>query len=246
MLNAGRPSGNVAKVSEVLVAWWRHCKKRYGRSGNGKLGNAQNWRPLIRELRQRHGSELAREFGPLKLRRFLDNLPEHWTRQGTNQALARVKQIFKLAASQELIPIATHQALTTVAALRPGDTDRAEARKLPPVSDELVERTLPHLPEKIQAMVQLQRLAGMRPGELVRLRPLDVDTSGDVWLINFDEHKTRHHGKERLVYLGPRAQAVLAPWLLKAGGPDRYAFPSRGRRCYTSDSYRRAIQRVCE
>jgi integrase len=44
-----------------------------------------------------------------------------------------------------------------------------------------------------------------------------IDRTGDVWVARIDRHKTVHRGLTREVLIGPRAQAVLAPWLL----PDR-------------------------
>src|SRR5512135_941927 len=62
-------------------------------------------------------------------------------------------------------------------------------------------------------MVELQRLTGMRPGEVCRMRACDLDTAGRVWVYTPERHKTEHHGRERPIYLSPRAQEVLRPWL---------------------------------
>jgi integrase len=62
-------------------------------------------------------------------------------------------------------------------------------------------------------MIDLQSLSGMRPGEVVSMRACDLDTSGATWVYVPSEHKTEHHGKARLIFLGPRAQEVLRPWL---------------------------------
>ena len=62
-------------------------------------------------------------------------------------------------------------------------------------------------------MVELQRLTGMRPGEVTAMRAGDVDASGDVWVYRPAGHKTAHRGRERSIFLGPLAQAVLRPWL---------------------------------
>jgi len=45
------------------------------------------------------------------------------------------------------------------------------------------------------------------------MRTIDVDTSARVWIYTPESHKTEHHGRERRVYLGPKAQEVLRPWL---------------------------------
>src|SRR5690606_25462094 len=57
----------------------------------------------------------------------------------------------------------------------------------------------------------------------------------DVWLYIPAEHKTEHHGKARTILIGPRAQAVLRPYLLRP--PEQYCFvPSE------SESKRRAAR----
>jgi integrase len=62
-------------------------------------------------------------------------------------------------------------------------------------------------------MIRLQRLTGARPGEVCALRGCDLDTTGEVWLYRPAMHKTAHRGKERVIALGPQAQAVVKPFL---------------------------------
>jgi len=53
----------------------------------------------------------------------------------------------------------------------------------------------------------------MRPGEVVQMRMEDIDLSGEIWIYRPSSHKTEHHGRERLGPVGPKAQAVLQPFL---------------------------------
>jgi integrase len=62
-------------------------------------------------------------------------------------------------------------------------------------------------------MVELQRLTGMRPGEACTVRACDIDMTGDVWLYRPALHKLSYREKERVIALGPRAQAVIKPVL---------------------------------
>jgi hypothetical protein len=62
-------------------------------------------------------------------------------------------------------------------------------------------------------MIQVQRLTGMRPDDLVCMRPCDIDRSGDVWIYERRDHKNRWRGHRRLIPLGPKAQAVLIPFM---------------------------------
>jgi integrase len=75
--------------------------------------------------------------------------------------------------------------------------------------------TLEHLPPIVADMVRLQRLTGCRPEEVCLIRPCDVDTSGAVWAYRPESHKTEHHGRERVIFIGPRGQDVLRPYLLR-------------------------------
>ncbi len=45
------------------------------------------------------------------------------------------------------------------------------------------------------------------------MRGCDLDTSGRVWTYVPETHKTAHHGHDRVIYLGPRAQAIIKPFL---------------------------------
>jgi integrase len=67
--------------------------------------------------------------------------------------------------------------------------------------------------EVVAAMVDMQLLTGMRPGEVCIMRGCDLDVSGRIWTYRPFTHKTAHHGKQREVFIGPRAQQVLKPWL---------------------------------
>jgi integrase len=62
--------------------------------------------------------------------------------------------------------------------------------------------------------------AGMRPGEVVIMRGIDLDMSGKVWLYHpgsgQDEagtHKMAYRGHRRVVPIGPKGQEILRAWL---------------------------------
>ena len=97
--------------------------------------------------------------------------------------------------------------------LRRGRADVRESEPVKPVPDAFVDAIQPYVSRQVWAMVQLQRLSGMRPGEVCMMRTIDMDTSGRVWVYTPESHKTEHHGRERRIYFGPAAQAILRPWL---------------------------------
>src|SRR5262249_52262271 len=126
---------------------------------------------------------------------------------------------------EELIDESVYRALATVPGLQQGRTAAIEYEPVGPVAGGDVEATLKHLPKVVKAMVQFQRLTGARPSEVCILRPQDLDRTGTVWTYSPATHKTEHHGRQRRIFVGPRAQAVLLPWLLRPA--DAYCFSPR-------------------
>jgi integrase len=62
-------------------------------------------------------------------------------------------------------------------------------------------------------MIELQQLTGMRSGEVTAMRPVDLYTTGKNWIFAPRRHKTAHYGHARTIYLGPKARAVVEPFL---------------------------------
>jgi integrase len=158
----------------------------------------------------------AADFGPLKLKAIRQTLIDAGhSRVYINKLVPIIPRMFKWAAAEEIIPGSVYHALRTVEGLRKGRTDAHETKPVLPVADEVVNATLPHLRAVVSDMVRFQRLTGCRPGEVCQLRPCDVERSGDVWQYRPESHKTEHHGRERIIYIGPQAQQVLLPYLLR-------------------------------
>ena len=78
---------------------------------------------------------------------------------------------------------------------------------------EYVDAVKPYVSRQVWFVAQLQLLTGARGGELLKMRPCDLDTTGELWVYTLAAHKTRHFGHERLILLGPRAQIIVRPFL---------------------------------
>jgi integrase len=226
-LAAGRPSytivdGGMRTLVEVIAAYLPYMQRRYMKNGI-PTSEQERVRASLKPVTKLYGRKPAVEFGPLALKAVRIGMVEAGLARGTiNQNINRIKRLFKWAASEELIPVTAYQALVTVTGLRKGESTAKETAPIQPVPDADVEATLPHLPPTIADMVRLQRLTGMRPGEIVRLRPCDVDRTGDVWHYQPMNHKTEHHERERVICIGPKAQQVISKYLLRAA--DTYCF----------------------
>jgi integrase len=211
VMTPAKNTGPDITVNEVLLAFWRHARQHYRRPDGTTTSELWQFRVLCRTVRELYGHTPAREFGPLALAAVRQRMVNGGlSRRATNKRISRVKTLFKWAAAHELIPVATYQSLATLAGLQKGRTSARDPDPVGPVDDTHVAATLPYLRREVAAMVQVQRLTGMRPGEVCRLRPVDVDRTGSVWLYTPAGHKMAHRGRSRVIAIGPKAQAVLA------------------------------------
>jgi integrase len=203
-------------ITEVLARYWRFAEHNYRKDGR-PTQEVINIRYALRPLKELYGPTLARDFGPLALKAIQQRfIRDRICRDQINQRVGKIKRMFKWAVSEQLIPPSVFQALETVVGLRAGRTEAKETAPVLPVEDAVVDATLPYLPPVVADMVRFQRFTGCRPGELCAIRPCDVDTSdAEVWVYRPQSHKTQHHGRERRIFIGPQAQDVLRPYLLR-------------------------------
>lgn len=203
-------------VAEVMAAFLKWGKTHY-RDRDGKpTRTLDNFRDAFVVLRRLYGRKLAADFGPLSLEALqLAYIGEGLSRRTVNDRVACVRRMFKWAVSKEMVPDSLHHALQAVAGLQRGRSDAKEMAPVQPVADAVVDATLAKLPATVADMVRLQLLTGMRPAEVCIVRPGDVETSGEVWTYTPGHHKTEHHGRGRVVAIGPKGQAVLRKYLLR-------------------------------
>ncbi|MFH1745825.1 MAG: site-specific integrase [Planctomycetota bacterium] len=203
-------------VNELLLAYMEYAEPRYRLNKAGRLDRTglPHIRAALRPIRELYGLTPACEFGPLALdvvrRQYI---AAGWSRGYVNGQIQRVRQVFKWAVARQLVPPSVWHGLQAVEALRQGESGAPEPKVVRPVPDVYVDATLPHVAPEVGAMIELQRITGMRSGEVTIMRTGDIDMSGAVWSYRPAEHKTEHHGHERVVWIGPKAQDILRPWL---------------------------------
>lgn len=265
-------------VAEILARYWRHAESYYRRPDGGPSRELDCLRYALRPLKDLYASTPAAAFGAGDLKA----IREAWARghvrgqrrpaarSRINRDMHRVKRVFRWAVAEELLPAGVYEVLRAVPALRKGRTDARETEPVRPVPQEHVDAIRPYVSRQVRALIDLQLLTAARPGELLALRPCDVEREGEVWTYRPTSHKTAHWGDSRTILLGPEAQAILRPFLLRdAGafcfspaeavaehlaavrkreghGPHKRAYPRRqpGLR-YTTASYAAAIARGC-
>ncbi|MCY2954334.1 MAG: recombinase XerD [Planctomycetota bacterium] len=166
--------------------------------------------PLVRLYR----ATKAAEFGPLALKVVRDAMINHgWCRNHINQNVGRIRRLFKWGVENELVPSPVLHGLQAVAGLKAGRSEARESNPVTPVPEDQVLQILPYCSRQVAAMVRLQLLAGMRPGEVCQRRGADVATTGKLWLYRPAQYKSLHCGHDRIVYLGPQAKQITQEFL---------------------------------
>jgi integrase len=214
-------------VNEMILGYWRFAEGYYRKNGQ-PTKQLDRVKRALKPVKELYGHTAAKDFGPLALKAVRERMVKgDWTRGYVNSCIGCVKRAFKWAVENELVPPSVYQGLIAVAGLKKGRCDARETQKVRPVADADVDAALPYLTPPVRAMVQVQRLTGMRPCEVVLMRPCDIDLRrGTTWVYQPETHKTEHHGITRAVFLGPRAQEVLKPFL-EGRHPGVYLFVPR-------------------
>ncbi|HEY1187561.1 MAG TPA: site-specific integrase [Gemmata sp.] len=234
--NSPVPLGETLLVAELVEQWLAYCENgddgEGGYQKHGKLtSEIHSQRAAMNYLLAAHGSTSVDEFGPEQLRavrkamidaRPLRNgkpSPHGLSRNTINGYQTRLVQMFGWGVGRKLVPATVWHELKAVGRLQKGKTvarDPAKKKAVPWVD---VEATLPHLHTDpdcravLESLVRLHWLVGGRPEDLVSLRPGDLDRTGDVWSYSPETHKNEHREQELTYWIGPKAQAILAPLL---------------------------------
>jgi integrase len=214
-------------VDQVVLAFWQHAEGHYRRADGTTTDELKEYRGALRPLRSLYGRTPAKRFGPLALKAVRrEMVVAGLCRTTVNNRVRRLKHVFRWAAGEELVPVRVYRRLAVVAGLQKGRTAAREPDPVLPAPVEHIDAVLPRVRPAVRAMIQVQILTGMRPGEVCRLRPCDLDTTGDVWFFRPAQHKNACRGKPRAVAIGPRAREVLAAFA-PADPADYYFSPRR-------------------
>ena len=216
---AEAPPSSEPTIRQVIRAYRREAETTlYVRDGK-PTKELVEMKYAAKPLNRYFGRLPAREFGPKRLRELQSNLVDEGrlSRQVINRRINRVRRIFKWAVAEELVPPSVSEGLRAVRELAKGRTTARERPPVRPPERKAVAAALRSAPRPVAAMIRLQMLTGMRPGEVVQMRPCDIDRTDqeEVWLYRPARHKNEWRGKERTIPLGPRAQRIVARFLTR-------------------------------
>ena len=244
---AGRVEvGTDPSVDELWLAYKAHAERKYHKNGRptSELACVVS---ACRVAARLYGELPARLFGVAELETVREEFVRAgWNRKYVNEQTSRVKRMFREGARRKFFPASVWQDLTALGDLPPGQGP-AESVPVEEVPDDVIEATVPFLPPSLRPLVRAHRLIGCRADEICAMRARDLRTDADpddvpeaerCWLFIPASSKTGER-----YWVGPQARAVLAPLL---GDPDAWLFPTRrrGRGCWSTASYRRAVARA--
>lgn len=97
------PVDSELTIIELLARFWQHAASYYVKNGR-PTDELHCLKQALRPVCDLYGTTLAREFGPVKLNLCRQQLIQQGlARRTINQAVNRIKRVFRWAASQELL-----------------------------------------------------------------------------------------------------------------------------------------------
>ncbi len=172
------------------------------------------------------------DFGPSELRFCRDEMERsgRFCRSYVNALTNCVRAVVKWGVAEGLAEPSVLVGLQALPPLKKNRSATREADPVKPVSLETVEKTLSFLTAPVAATVRVQLLLGCRPGEICEMRARDLDLSGPVRTYRPQSWKTQRLAKgaddAKRIAVGPRAQAILTPYLEEKDA-DEYLFSPR-------------------
>src|SRR5262249_3547685 len=150
-----------------------HAEQHYRRADGTLTNEVGEYRMAFRPLKHLYGDTPVKEFGPLSLKAVRGLMvtgyehPMYGTQPGlargvVNQRVGRILRAFRGGAETDLFPAAVVQALKAVRGLAKGRPPARETEPVKPVPEASVEAVLPFVRPPVRAMIELQRLTGMR------------------------------------------------------------------------------------
>lgn len=219
-------------ITDLADRYAEHCATYYRKPDGTPTSAAVTAQRVIDLVKGFVGKEFLFDFGPKRLIALRDTWVESdsMARSTINEYVAIVKRMFKWGMKNELVQPEQYIMLTSVDSLKAG---RSQARETKPVTAVPLEHVMAvegHTSRQVWALIQLQLFTGARGGELFKIRPCDIDRTGEVWLYEPLDHKTRHKGQGRTIYFGTKAQEVLREFLLDRGPADHMFSPRESNR----------------
>ena len=209
-LDVDRDSLQLARLAIMYVEFARGYYLKDGVPTSEVQAIQMALKPLVKLF----GREKIHAFGPRKLKLVRESMIQlKWARTTINQAIQRINRMLRWASENEYADSSIYQSCRTMTGLRRGRCEAKESEPVQPAPVADIDAVELFVARPVWSMIQLQLCTGMRPGEVCIIRACDIDVSGPVWEYRPETHKTAHHGRQRLVFIGPKGQEILRPYM---------------------------------
>jgi len=238
-------------INELWTQYMKHATVYYRKPSGRPTREADNLEHAFRGVVRLYGDEPAEEFTPSKLRHVQQRMIKRDLARNTiNARTNRIRRVFKWAVSMEIIPPHRLAAIQCVAPLKRGRTTARETSPITPVPWEHVLPVINEVHEPTRSLVECLWWTGMRVSEALCMRPIDLNQTTQPWSYTPTEHKTEHHGYERIIPLGPRAMAIVQRRLdslamLLFPDEQTHVFEFHNGHRHNRTSLRDAVRRAC-
>ncbi|QDT34828.1 tyrosine-type recombinase/integrase [Thalassoglobus polymorphus] len=234
-------------VGQLCLAFQQHADQFYVDENGKPTGEANNFRKSLKLLISMFRTVYCSEFGPVKLKAVRSELEKVHVRTQVNKSISRLKSVFRWGVENEMVPAEIVMALDCVKGLQKGRCDAKESEPILPVPDDDFAASLTCMTKKVSTICQLLVLTGARVSEVRRMRVGDIDTSGEVWLLRPGSHKNAWRGKDRTIFIGPKGQALLMPFIADAVQSHIFVFrPREENEPYTLRGLESSIRKACK
>jgi integrase len=223
-------------VGELTAEYMEYVCRYYVKDGR-PTSEQHAQRSALRILNSLYETLPVDEFKPRHLKACQQAMvAKNWARTTINQNTWRLTRCFSWGVAEELVAASVADALAHVPNLQAGRTAAVDMEPVMSISPETIAKTLPHLHPMeahravVEAMIRFQGLTGCRPGELCAMTVTAVEKTDDVWVYRVKDKNTHRQTKRkpRVVWIGPRAQEILRPFLAEPGPGGRlWCFPPR-------------------
>ena len=190
-------------VSELCAAFVKHHMPRLCKTHIVHFNCAI---PFVVEL---YGSMRADDITPKKMRDVREQMVAsgRFSRRTVNDYTTMLIRIFVWGADEEMVDQSVAGALKLIKHLPKGEPGTFDNPKRRNVADEIIRRTLRFLSATVAAMVRLQRLLGLRPGEVYNMRAGDIirDTPDPrLWYYVPGYYEEQQKEQQRVYHTGHR------------------------------------------
>ncbi|MCO6043127.1 hypothetical protein NG895_04350, partial [Aeoliella sp. ICT_H6.2] len=174
-------------IADLASRYLQHVEGYYRKEGK-QTSEVHAIRRALEFLRVNHSELQAAAFGIGDLKVVRQAIVDSGVSRSTvNRYSSRILRAFKWAATEELVPATVHASLAVLPGLKAGRTEAQETAPVESVDVEIVDATLPHLPEVVGDGLPGVGDPALGEGELTRRQGDGLEGAESLVKLRFSE-----------------------------------------------------------